>query len=443
MIKKINLILDTHIDFKELLFKSFNIFTLKIFSSILGYIVILLITNRYGSNSYGQFVLVITLLSIFSILPKFGLDVSLIKIISEQKAIHKLKRISDIIKISLIVSAIFSIMVSLIILNTSNIIVDIIDKNYMEYLIDIVAILLPAIVIIQIIASIFQGLKKTAYFILISNILNQFIFLLLLVFDTYFQYKDIYTLYSISIFISLIIAILILKLDNKFYSLNITRIKINVKYIMDYSKPMLFISSVSMIFSWSDVLMLSSMATLEENGIYAVAYRLAMVTSIIMVSINSIAAPKFSELYKTQELERLKKLLKTTTNMTVIIGIPIVSSLILLSDFFMGLFGDEFKEGSSVLIILSIGQLFNMLSGSSGWFLQMTNNHYVLQKVLIIFALINIGLNYILIPKYEAEGAAIATMLTVSCINIIYIIVVKYKFDFWSIYIPRLFKNND
>ena len=102
----------------------------------------------------------------------------------------------------------------------------------------------------------------------------------------------------------------------------------------------------------------------------------------------------------------------------------------------MGLFGQEFKVGVTAFIFLSFGRLISSFSGSVGNILQMTGNQNIYGFILLIGALLNVVLNYMLIPKYGINGAAIASMSSLIVWNLGMVLSVKKKFGFYTFYIP-------
>ena len=88
-------------------------------------------------------------------------------------------------------------------------------------------------------------------------------------------------------------------------------------------------------------------------------------------------------------------------------------------------FGEEFKLAAMALIILSISKMFSAISGSVGTFLQMVGKQNIFQNILILTAIINIGLNYILIPKHGIDGAAFASAISGVIWNVLMIIYIK------------------
>jgi len=184
--------------------------------------------------------------------------------------------------------------------------------------------------------------------------------------------------------------------------------------------------------------MLGIWRTEEEVGIYNVAVRLSMITSFTLTAINSIAAPKFAEFWGKGDLEGLKKVAQQSTKLIFWTSAPVLILYITFPEWFMGLFGKDFKEGALALVILSIGQFVNAACGSVGYILQMTRNEKIFMKIIGFSVLLNIILNYIFIPKHGLLGASFSSAMTLSIWNLISVIYIKLKYSFITFYIPTL-----
>ena len=84
---------------------------------------------------------------------------------------------------------------------------------------------------------------------------------------------------------------------------------------------------------------------------------------------------------------------------------------------------------------------FNLITtilGSVGTLLNMTGYQVLMRNILFISLIVNILINYLLIPPYGLVGAAIATLVSTSLWRIIANIYVYEKFNFWAGYIPKI-----
>ena len=150
-----------------------------------------------------------------------------------------------------------------------------------------------------------------------------------------------------------------------------------------------------------------------------------MLVSFNLDAINSILAPKISEFFHRNKKDDLIKTVNFTVAVSSTISIVTFLFLITFSNFFLGIFGDEFEAGKWVLIILAFGQLLNCLSGSVGLLLQMTGHQKVYRTIMIYGLFLNIFLNLILIKPFGIEGVAIATMSSFVLWNLLGVYYVK------------------
>lgn len=80
--------------------------------------------------------------------------------------------------------------------------------------------------------------------------------------------------------------------------------------------------------------------------------------------------------------------------------------------------------------------MISAFSGPAGNILQMTGRQVIFMNVLFVGAVINVVLNYFLIPLYGIEGAAFASMTSVIFWNLTMVYFVKKEFGFLTIYNP-------
>jgi O-antigen/teichoic acid export membrane protein len=218
-----------------------------------------------------------------------------------------------------------------------------------------------------------------------------------------------------------------------------------LKDVLVVTLPLMLAQSVQLIMVWTDKLMIGNIMSTADVGIYGVAFKLSMFASVTLMAINSIAAPKFAEMYGEKDIEGLKKVVQKSTKMIFWSTLPLSIIFFLFPTFFLGIFGGEFKIGVTAFIILSVGMLISAFSGSVGNLLQMTGKQLVFMKILIVGAIINIGLNYLLIPENNPfselgisgiNGAAVASMCSIIFWNLSMVLVVKKQFGFLTVYIP-------
>src|SRR5699024_8610213 len=83
--------------------------------------------------------------------------------------------------------------------------------------------------------------------------------------------------------------------------------------------------------------------------------------------------------------------------------------LLVFSEFILSVFGAEFVQGQSALILRTLGQFVNIAVGGVWYMLSMTGKPKFQMYANSFALLLNILINFILIPKYGISGAAFAS----------------------------------
>jgi O-antigen/teichoic acid export membrane protein len=96
--------------------------------------------------------------------------------------------------------------------------------------------------------------------------------------------------------------------------------------------------------------------------------------------------------------------------------------------------GTEAISGGTTLIIVSIGVLFSAMAGNVDQILNMTENQNIFRNITIFSFFVNLLLSYLLIPKYNIEGAAIASLITNILINVLCLYFIKKKLGFYTLF---------
>ena len=86
-----------------------------------------------------------------------------------------------------------------------------------------------------------------------------------------------------------------------------------MREILKISIPMMLTSSLFYILQWTDTLILGIYRPEWEIGVYNVAIKISSVTIISLFAINSIAAPKFAELFYSHKMQDFENIINYPT----------------------------------------------------------------------------------------------------------------------------------
>jgi O-antigen/teichoic acid export membrane protein len=181
---------------------------------------------------------------------------------------------------------------------------------------------------------------------------------------------------------------------------------------MDVAWPLGAAAAFTAVFEHAPMLLLGMLGRASDAGIYYVASRNAGFVGLILTAVNALAAPAFAAVYKRGESEELQSMLTELAHLTFWPSSVAAILLLILSRPLLAMFGPGFISGQPAMLILMLGQIVNVGTGSVGYLLQMTGFQRDYLAVLIACSSINILVSLVLIPSLGCLGAAIAGALT-------------------------------
>jgi len=428
-------------DFSELLKKGGLSFLIRIGGQIMGFLLTLIIAHYFGAKGLGDYVLSIVVLRVFTLFSKLGMDTFSIRFIASFAKQGKWKSIQLFRNKIICLLSITSLIFSLLMYYFSDDIANLVHAKVEHVRLNAFFVLPMAFFMLH--YQSLRGLKKIAEFSFFYR-MAQATFSIILIFIITQFFVDgnvpVYAYLSSLAIVSLLAFIVFFNSYNKIKRISDEEQIEELKYseILKVSIPLMFAQSVQFIMAWTDKLMLGNMMGSEEVGIYFTAFKLSMFASIALMAINSIASPKFAEMFAKNDMAGLKKVAHQSSKMIFLATLPLVLLFFAFPEFLLGLFGEEFKVGVKAFVFLSFGKLISSFSGSVGNLLQMTGKQVIFMNVLFVGAIVNVLLNFFLIPKFGINGAALASMISLSMWNLIMVYFVKREFGFYTFYIPFL-----
>lgn len=184
--------------------------------------------------------------------------------------------------------------------------------------------------------------------------------------------------------------------------------------------PLSLIAGLQAISHNTDILMLGMLGVDADVGIYKVALTLANITIFGLTTVNLVLSPYFARAWRGGDQYGLQKLATIGARVSFISTLPVVIIFWTGGSWLLTqVYGEAYTGAFLALILLCVGQCVNAFFGSVGNLLTMSGKEWVALSGLVISTLVNIILNWLLIPKYGAEGAAMATAASVITWNAI------------------------
>ena len=155
-----------------------------------------------------------------------------------------------------------------------------------------------------------------------------------------------------------------------------------------------------------------------ELGIYSVVLTIAAFIPLVLTSVNSIFSPIISQLHAEDKLNELNYYFQLSGRYVFILSFPLMVFLFLFADDIMLVFGEDFVEGSTLLLFIVIGQIINVSLGSVGSVLQMCGYEKQMRDISIISSLTSFLLYFFLISKWGLIGLGTVYVFNLFFMNI-------------------------
>lgn len=413
---------------KQFFLSKGSVFLFKFFGMFLNFIVTLLITNVFGSSSYGLFSLSLTINQLLVMCFSLGLPSAFVAFTGTFDSLKKNKGLLiKSIKIAFFIALIPSVLLFFL----SNDIALMYGKADLEPYLKSVFIFFFFSIIHEINVNYFLSINSYIKYGLLYFVFPNLFFLILLIIFKLLNLGGYFVMvaYNISIAINVILAMFFIFKDREYEAVGIKS-----KDILDKSLPMMISGFFIMLLSWTDILIMGKYETEENIGIYNAAFKIGTLTLFFINASGVLILSDVSKYYSQKKLLLLKKTINRTTRITIILTLPLVVFIFFFGKEILTFFGKDFYKGYTALLIITSGALFNAMTGNVDQILNMTGSEKKVRNILFFCFLINLFLCLIFIPIYGFEGAATSNFIVSVFVNIIFVIVIKKRLGFYTFF---------
>ncbi|SCY73608.1 oligosaccharide flippase family protein [Desulfoluna spongiiphila] len=281
----------------------------------------------------------------------------------------------------------------------------------------------------------FKDIMRSVFFGGGIMAINSFVFLFFIINFLHLKLTLYQSLIIILISGSVSVIIALFSLQKKISYIRIGGRPDTISYskIINHSWP-LWINSLSLfVLSQSGIWIVGIWFEGMEVAGFGASNRLILMVSMTLVIVNSVVPPliaQYNILNKKKELEKILRMTATFASLPVIFVMIIF--LVFPGEILQIIFGDGYQIAAPILVILTIGQIVNVLVGSCGYVLIMTGHKTVMMCVSVSVAIISVSCGIIVTEKFGAVGAASAVTLAITIQQILMLIIVRIRVGVWT-----------
>jgi O-antigen/teichoic acid export membrane protein len=415
--------------------------------SIISFLSSIIFSRVLSPENYGLYTYLIWLTSTLSVFTGLGLSGTIAKFFPEYYHNYRFNQANKFIKSIIIIQMVTVIIAIFILLITLSFWIDeIIDvrRNDLNILIVISIITILPNSLLALLISTFQALQRfdvlfkiKGFFQVISFILNTILIII---------YNDF--LYSlIIIFISAIAQTLlltfsfqsILKKQKKEHSI-LSEALIPKNRILNYAKYM-YINVLwqQVVFNKSEIFFLGIYSTASEIAIYGIAFGLVNIMMLSLSPLMTVLNNFFSSMVAKKEIAFLEKIINKVTHYFIIfLMFTFIYVLAFSKEIVDLIYTNQYSEVVLVFLIMFSGYSFVQIVSVAGSLPFLMEKQKIIVKIGILIGLLNLFLDFILIPRFGAIGASLANTSSQLLSSLIVFFYIK-RLIFIKIRIKNLF----
>ena len=191
---------------------------------------------------------------------------------------------------------------------------------------------------------------------------------------------------------------------------------------------LLLIKCFQMILNLSDIILVGILVSPTAAGFYAAATKTVVLASLFTQAVNLALPAAVAKAHYQGDLYQVQQQLRWSARLVFLPSAALSAILIAAPEQLLSIFGEEFRTAGTALAILAIGRFASSFTGPVGSVLSVTGHQNVNIWVYGIAATMQVALDFVLIPHWGIEGAAVANSVAV----------VFWNFALYSLVMKRL-----
>ncbi len=206
--------------------------------------------------------------------------------------------------------------------------------------------------------------------------------------------------------------------------------KCSVKEITSNIKPVLilFIPVLAYsIYKVMDKIMLGNMSSYDQVGFYNNAEKIINIPMGIITALGTVMLPRMSNIVANGDKKRVDDYIRISAKLVTLLSSAIAFGLMGVSSVLAPVFfGDEFIACGEIISLLSVTVFFiawaNVIRTQ---YLIPNKRDSIYLTSTMVGAILNLIINWMLIPKYQANGAAFGTIVAEFSVMLVQMVAVK------------------
>ncbi|HET7480027.1 MAG TPA: flippase [Rubrobacteraceae bacterium] len=401
---------------------------------LLGYATRVALARMHGPAQLGFYALGVTLVQVVNVLAQFGLDNGVVRYVAHYGAGGDTARVRGTILQALGVTFALSIMLSGgVFFGAGFLAEEVFGKPFLETMFRAFSVSIPFFTLMSMTLWATQGFQTVKYATLVQQVLRPLANLILVVIFYLLGVEILGAVaaYMLSMVLGAVAALYYLKKVFPELLESGVRPRYESRELSAVSGPMIVANLTQYVNLWTAVIVLGVFEPAPVVGVYDVAARTAGLSMLVLISFGGIFSPMASGLHQQGLTRDLGYLYEDVSRWAFTGALLIFVVTAMLSRDVMLVFGEEFSQGWTVIVVIAAAQLFNSSVGPTARLLAMTGHQKAVMVSTVGSALLAVAASLLLVPPFGILGAAAATAAALVASNVATLYFVRRRLGFW------------
>lgn len=191
------------------------------------------------------------------------------------------------------------------------------------------------------------------------------------------------------------------------------------KELFKYGVPLAYANIAAIVIMFSDVIFLKWLSTDNEVGLYSFGYKFAMLVNVFLVTpFFKSWNPMRWEIYKKKDGKKIFSMIYDG----LLVLLPFLAFLVSAAAVLLASFlsqNPDFLLGLLIVPVIAAANVFYAIYYFNAMGILFADRTKYITHIMMFSAVLNLLLNYILIPDHGMYGASIATLISYICMAIL------------------------
>ncbi|RZJ65600.1 MAG: lipopolysaccharide biosynthesis protein [Flavobacterium sp.] len=266
------------------------------------------------------------------------------------------------------------------------------------------------------------------------------IFITIALFAVYFKVLSPEEFITATMFIYLLITFVML-----YYAMKVRAFKVDLRFpdnrkaVFRYSIFIILSGSIANMLLDIDKNMIAYYMHLDNIAIYSVAIFIATVISVPSRAMHQITYPITAKLMSQNKMDELNDLYKKTSiTLQIAGGLVLVGILVNIKQLYL-LLPESYSGGIFVVFVIGLSKYFDLILGNNNAIIFNSKYYRAVLVLGVLLAATMIGLNRYFIPEMGIDGAAIATLISITLYSLAKLMFVVFRMKLYPFTVQTLY----